>query len=57
MTTRSVKAMLYQMKPAYEYVGVVIDNDVQGLIKIDDFTQSNEKSMEGLLQVSAKAWR
>ena len=46
-----VKTMLAQMMLIYEAVGVVIANDGRGLILIDDFSQLNEKSVEGLLQV------
>ena len=31
-----------------EAVGVVVDNNGQGLITIDDFAQLNEKYVEGL---------
>ena len=34
-----------------EAVGVVFDNDGQGIITIDDFYQSNEKYVEVLCQV------
>ena len=40
--------MLPQMKLTNKDVGVVIAKDGQGLITIDDFTQLNEKYVEGL---------
>ena len=43
MATKSVKAILYQMKLTDEDVGVVVANDGQGIIMIDDFYQLNEK--------------
>ena len=39
------------MKLIDKAVAVVIAKDGQGLIKIDDFPQSNDKSVEGLFQV------
>ena len=51
MTTRSVKAMLSQMKLTDEVVGVVVANYGQGLITIGDFSQLNEKYVEGLFWV------
>ena len=43
--------MLPQMKLTNKDVGVVIAKDGQGLITIDDFTQLNEKYVEGLWKV------
>ena len=43
--------MLSRMNMADEAVGVVVANNGQGLIKIDDFAQLNEKSVEGLFRV------
>ena len=43
--------MLSRMKLIDEAVAVVVANDEQGLIKIDDFSQLNEKSVEGLCRV------
>ena len=43
--------MLSIMKLIDEAYGVVAANNGQGLIPIDDFSQSNEKSVEGLFQV------
>ena len=34
-----------------EAVGVIFDNDGQGIITIDDFSQLNEKYVEGLCRV------
>ena len=45
MAIRSTKAMLYWMKLTDKAVGFVVDNDVQGIIMIDDFTQLNKKSV------------
>ena len=39
------------MKLTDEAVGVVVDNYGQGLITIDDFSQMNDKSVEGLCRV------
>ena len=39
------------MNLKYEAIGVVVANDVQGIIKIDVFFQLNEKSVEGLCRV------
>ena len=43
--------MLSRMNMADEAVGVVVANNGQGLMKIDDFAQLNEKSVEGLFWV------
>ena len=43
--------MLSQMKLTYEAVGVVVENDGQGIITIGDFSQLNDKYAEGLCQV------
>ena len=43
--------MLSRMKLTYEAVGVIFANDGQGLITIDDFTQLNKKSVEGICRV------
>ena len=43
--------MLSIMKLTDETVGVVVANDGQGIIIIDDFSQLNEKSVEGLFWV------
>ena len=51
MATRSTKEILYWMKLTDKYVGVVVANDGQGLIKIGDFSQLNNKSVKGLCQV------
>ena len=51
MATRGEKEMLSIMQLKYGYVGVVVANDGQGIIKIDDFAQLNEKSVEGLYRV------
>ena len=51
MVTRGAKAMLSRMNLEDEAVGVVVTNNGQGLIKIDDFAQLNEKSVEGLFRV------
>ena len=51
MTTRTTKAMLYQMKLTDEAVGDFIANDGQGIITIDDFYKLNNKFVEGLCQV------
>ena len=51
METRAEKAMLSRMNLTDEAVGVVVANDGQGIIKIDDFAQLNEKSVEGLFRV------
>ena len=53
--------MLSRMNMADEAVGVVVANNGQGLIKIDDFAQLNEKSVEGIFWVlrrnlGATAW-
>ena len=48
MTTRSARAMLYRKKLTDEAIGVIIANDYQGIIKIDNFAQLNEKYVEGL---------
>ena len=51
MVTRGSKAMLSRMNMADEAVGIVVANNGRGLIKIDDFAQLNEKSVEGLFWV------
>ena len=51
MATRIAKAMLAYMNLTDEAVGIVVTNDGQGLITIDDFSELNEKSMEGLFRV------
>ena len=51
MATRGAKVMLSGMMLKYESVGVVVANDVQGIITIDNFAQLNMKSVEGLCQV------
>ena len=43
--------MLSRMRLIDEAVGVVVAKYGQGLITIDDFTQLNEKYVEGLFQV------
>ena len=43
--------MLSRMRLTDEAFGVVVANDGQGIIKIDDFAQLNEKSVEGLYRV------
>ena len=43
MATRGAKAMLSRMKLKYESAVVIVTNDEQEIIKIDDFTQLNEK--------------
>ena len=43
MATRGAKSVLSRMKLTYEAVGVVVTNHGQGLIKIDDLSQLNEK--------------
>ena len=48
MYTREAKAMLSIMNLTDENVGVVLANDGQGLVTIDDFSQLNKKSVEGL---------
>ena len=51
MVTRGAKAVLSRMNLKYEAVGVVVANNCQGIIKIDDFAQLNEKSVESIYQV------
>ena len=48
MATSSEKVMLSWMKLIDKSVGVVVANYGQGLITIDDFAHSNEKSVEGI---------
>ena len=43
--------MLSRINMTDEAVGVVVANNVQGLITVDDFVQLNEKSLVGLLRV------
>ena len=43
--------MLSIMKLIDEAVGVVVSKDGQGIIRIDGFTQLNEKPMESLCQI------
>ena len=43
--------MLARTNLTYEAVGAVVANDGQGIIMIDVFAQSNEKSAEGLFRV------
>ena len=54
MSTRNAKSMLAQMKLTDKSVGIIISNDGQGLITIDDLSQLNEKSVEGLFRVLQK---
>ena len=51
MTTRSVKAMLSRTNQIDEALGAIASKNDQGQIKIDDFSQLNEKSVEGHFQV------
>ena len=51
MATREAKAMLSRMKLTEEAVGVVVDKNGQGIVTNDDFTQLNEKSVEGIFRV------
>ena len=39
------------MKLTEEAVGVVVDKNGQGIVTNDDFTQLNEKSVEGIFRV------
>ena len=53
--------MLSRMKLTEEAVGVVVDKNGQGIVTNDDFTQLNEKSVEGIFWVlrrnlGATAW-
>ena len=43
--------MLSRMNLKDEAIGVVVANDVQGIIKIDGFYQLNEKYVGGLCRV------
>ena len=51
MATRSTKAILSKMNLKDEVFGVVVARNGQGLINIDDFTQLNDKSVEGICRV------
>ena len=51
MSTRGAKVILSRMKLADESSGVIVDNGGQGLITIHDFSQLNEKFVEGLCRL------
>ena len=51
MAIMGENAMLSIMKLTDEALGVVVAKDGQGIIIIDDFSQLNEKSVEGLFWV------
>ena len=51
IATRSAKLMLSWMNLTDEAGCLIISNDGQGLITIDDFSQLNEKFLDGLCQV------
>ena len=51
MATREVKAILSRMNLIDEAVSVVVTNNGQELITIDDISQLNEKTVEGLCWV------
>ena len=51
MVTRNTEAVLARMNITGKDVGVVVAYNGQGLITIDDFSQLNNKSVEGLCRV------
>ena len=51
MATIGAKVMMSRMNLIEGAVAVFIANNGQGLITIDDFSQLNEKSVEGLCRV------
>ena len=51
MAARSAKAMFSRMMLTYEAFGVVVAKNGQGVIMVDDFTQFNGKSVEGICRV------
>ena len=51
MATIGAKVMMSRMNLTEGAVAVFIANNGQGLITIDDFSQLNEKSVEGLCRV------
>ena len=51
MATRVAKVVLSRMKLTDKSFAVVVSNNGQGLITVDDFSQLNDKSVEGLFRV------